>query len=315
MMDLSLITDEPLNYCVYAHVNKTNGKMYIGITNNAEHRWARNGEQYRGCIHFYNAIQKYGWDGFDHIVLISNIPLDMAATMEAELIKKYNSIENGYNIKSGGYGGGSLGKYHFKSKPLYQYDLEGNFIKKWECPIDAENYYGVKDLTKASNGTDNRKMAIGFQWSYEYHEKIQPYSHPGNKLYMPIYQYSIDGTFIKKWDCRKDAFEQYGETIKSCAYGNYKTSHGYRWSFEYLEKLDPLPVKQRKKRSTPPHNSIPVIQKTLDGEFIQRFDSAIQAYTNVINSKATSGDGILKACRTHSIYYGYLWEFENQEVK
>ena len=315
MMDFSLITDEPLNYCVYAHVNKTNGKMYIGITNSAERRWGANGEQYRGCTHFYNAVQKYGWEGFEHIVLISGIPLSVATLMEAELIQKYNTLENGYNIKSGGYGGGALGKRHFKSKPLYQYDLEGNFVKMWECPIDAENYYGVKDLTKASNGTDNRKMAIGFQWSYEYHEKIPPYSHPGNKLYTPIYQYSIDGTFVKEWEHQKDAFEQYSITIRGCAYGSYKTSHGYRWSFEYVDKLDPLPIKQRKKRSAPPPNAVPVVQKTLDGRQIQSFNSATQAAVHITDGKIHSGTSILKACRENSVYYGYLWEFENQEVK
>ena len=313
-MDFSLITDEPLNYCVYAHVNKQNGKMYIGITNNVTGRWAANGEQYRGCNHFYNAIQKYGWDEFNHIILISNISLDIANIVEIELIKKYNTIDNGYNIKSGGHGGGTLGKNHFKSKPLYQYDLQGNFIKKWDCPIDAEKYYGVKDLTKVPNGIDNRKMAIGFQWSYEYHDKISPYSHGANKLYTPIYQYSINGDFIKKWDYQKDAFEKYSITIRGCAYGLYKTSHGFRLSFEYFDKLQPLPVKQSKKRTTPVHNAIPVIQKSLDGQFIQRFESASQAIMNITNNKINNGSKILKACRSNNIYYGYLWEFANQEV-
>lgn len=313
-MDFSLITDEPLNYCVYAHVNKQNGKMYIGITNNTEQRWSGNGRQYKGCTHFYNAIQKYGWNNFEHIIIIDNISFTMANLLESELIKKYNTIDNGYNIKSGGYGGGSLGKHHHKSKPLYQYDLMGNFIRKWECQIDAEKYYGVKDLTKAPNGTDNRKMAIGYQWSYEYHEKIPPYSHGGYKTYEPIYQYSIDGEFIKKWDYQKDAIEEYGATIRACANGYSKTSYNYRWSFIYFEKLPPLPVKEHKKRNATAHNAIPVIQKNLDGNYIKKFSSATEAIICISNGKYKHSGHILEACKDNKVYHGYLWEFANQEV-
>lgn len=315
-MDFSIITDEPLNYCVYAHINKQNGKMYIGITNNINQRWSSNGLQYKGCNHFYNAVLKYGWDSFEHIIIISNISVSMANEIEKQLIKKYNTINSGYNIKSGGEGGGELGKNHHKSKPLYQYDLDGNFIKKWECPIDAEKYYNVRDLTKVPNKINGRKMAIGYQWSYEYVEKMQPYTHAGyTRKDTPIYQYTIDGKFIKKWDKQKDAFDEYSITIRGCAYGTYKTSHGYRWSFEYKEELSPLQKTKYSKRNTIPSNAISVIQKTNDGEIVATYPSATSAIKQVSNNKSKNQDIILKACKNNTIAYGYLWEFANQEVR
>lgn len=62
------------------------------------------GNGYINCIHFYNAIQKYGWDNFEHIVLIENLSLEMANIIEDELIKKYNTMNSlyGYNMVSGG---------------------------------------------------------------------------------------------------------------------------------------------------------------------------------------------------------------------
>lgn len=76
------ITNENLDYCVYAHINIINNKMYIGITRNINGRWANNGYNYKGCTHFYNAIQKYGWDNFKHLVLIDNISLSVAQICE-----------------------------------------------------------------------------------------------------------------------------------------------------------------------------------------------------------------------------------------
>lgn len=50
------------NYSVYMHKNKTNEKVYIGITGRkSEKRWL-NGHGYKNNIHFNKVIQKYGWD-------------------------------------------------------------------------------------------------------------------------------------------------------------------------------------------------------------------------------------------------------------
>lgn len=91
-------------YTVYMHVNKINGKRYIGITRlNVSQRWA-NGKGYKTQDHFYRAIQKYGWDGFEHIVIFSGIDEKSAEKREQELIKKYNTLspDFGYNKTSGG---------------------------------------------------------------------------------------------------------------------------------------------------------------------------------------------------------------------
>ena len=57
-------------YFVYRHV-APNGKMYIGITSKSDptHRWGSGGVCYKKNAHFWNAIQKFGWDNFQHIIV------------------------------------------------------------------------------------------------------------------------------------------------------------------------------------------------------------------------------------------------------
>lgn len=92
-------------YTVYCHINKTNGKKYVGITKRpVEKRWS-NGRGYNGNSIFRKAINKYGWDNFDHEIIASKLTKQEAENFERLLIKKLNTTDNkfGYNISFGGY--------------------------------------------------------------------------------------------------------------------------------------------------------------------------------------------------------------------
>nr|DAH18423.1 MAG TPA: intron associated endonuclease [Caudoviricetes sp.] len=92
-------------FSVYIHENKVNGKVYIGMTSqDPPQRWGRNGCKYKSSPHFYSAIQKYGWDNFEHRVLFENMTREEATKKEIELIEQYCSIDRryGYNSTSGG---------------------------------------------------------------------------------------------------------------------------------------------------------------------------------------------------------------------
>lgn len=92
-------------YIVYCHTNKINGKKYIGqIKLSPERRWGKNGCNYSGSRHFFGAIQKYGWNNFDHEIIASNLTLEEANNFESLLIQKLNTQNpnKGYNIAFGG---------------------------------------------------------------------------------------------------------------------------------------------------------------------------------------------------------------------
>lgn len=101
------------NYCVYIHTNKENGKLYVGQTcKKPEVRWS-NGDGYKGCYRFYNAIQTYGWDGFRHEVVAEKLTKAEADDLEKFLIEIFDlqNPRNGYNIAAGG-GGLGQGEKH-----------------------------------------------------------------------------------------------------------------------------------------------------------------------------------------------------------
>ena len=95
-------------YTVYMH-KCPNGKVYIGITSRRpKARWVC-GNGYIKNEHFYRAIQKYGWENIEHIIVEQNLSKKDAAELEIKLIKEYksNDYKFGYNMSSGGEFGGS----------------------------------------------------------------------------------------------------------------------------------------------------------------------------------------------------------------
>ena len=91
------------NYVVYVHINKVNGKRYYGITSQTpKQRW-KNGKGYKNQ-HFTNSISKYGWDGFDHIIIARDLTEDEAKWLEVEMIAAHNTNDKryGYNFRNCG---------------------------------------------------------------------------------------------------------------------------------------------------------------------------------------------------------------------
>lgn len=97
------------SYSVYMHINKVNNKKYIGATSIKPYRRWNNGNGYKGQP-FFNAIEKYGWDSFEHIIIANGLIKDDALKLEHELVEKYKTTnsEYGYNIVKGGHGSGIM---------------------------------------------------------------------------------------------------------------------------------------------------------------------------------------------------------------
>jgi group I intron endonuclease len=85
---------------IYILENKINNKCYVGQTINFKSRL----RQHKYSNSFVGkAIKKYGIKNFG-VILIENIEENKLDELEAEYIKKYNSIlPNGYNCDTGGH--------------------------------------------------------------------------------------------------------------------------------------------------------------------------------------------------------------------
>lgn len=93
---------------IYIHINKTNGKVYVGQTINVERRW-RSRYKYKQP-YIRKAVLKYGWGGFDHIVVVEDIQTqEELNNLERLWIIVLNSTgrNNGYNLVPGGLQGSS----------------------------------------------------------------------------------------------------------------------------------------------------------------------------------------------------------------
>ena len=146
------------NVCVYVHINKINGKMYCGQTNDAAYRWSNHGLKYKDSPKFWNAIQKYGWDAFDHLIVVDNLNREMANIVETEIIKKYNLCDDrfGYNLAVGG-GNASkpikdLTGQIFGRLTVLEFDKnrQGNY---WICQCSCGNFVSVYSHSLLSGAT------------------------------------------------------------------------------------------------------------------------------------------------------------------
>lgn len=102
--DINLKEKNMNNYYIYLHENKLNGKVYIGQTcQKPQYRW-NHGQGYKNCDYFYRAIQKYGWDNFNHTILAKDLTLEEANYLEEYYISIFDSTnpESGYNLQKGG---------------------------------------------------------------------------------------------------------------------------------------------------------------------------------------------------------------------
>lgn len=185
-------------YCLYMHRNMINEKIYVGITcQNPTKRWS-GGCGYRKQKKFYNSIKKYGWNNFEHIIVLDNLSKEEAEQKEISLISffKSNSKKYGYNITKGGKGSNgkpcsektkkkisNANKGHKFSEETKKIMSELKIGKKpinckkvlcvetgiiYDSMHDAEKETGAKfkNISKVCKNEYGRKTAGGYHWQY-----------------------------------------------------------------------------------------------------------------------------------------------------
>lgn len=212
-------------YTVYQHKNKINGKIYIGITmQEPEQRW-RHGEGYKSSPHFYAAIQKYGWDNFEHNILFTNLTKEEACLKEQELIKKFNSMnrEFGYNSTSGG----DVFVMNEETKQKISQALMGN-KNGLGHPCSEEKKKKISDAQKGRKLTEEHKQKLSeaaknrhTPCSEQAKENIKKASHK-----KPVYCEELDQVFESVQECSRQLGIPATNISKLCN-GRGKTLKGY----------------------------------------------------------------------------------------
>ena len=147
------------NYVVYIHRNKLNNKVYVGCSYNIKERWRSNGKNYANNTKFYEDIKLFGWDGFEHIIIKDCLSREEASTLEKEHIKKYDSINKGYNVKEGGIHAAMPKEFYAKLGKLNSSDSPKNRerIKKIRAKAIGRTF-SEETLKKMSEA--NRKTVL-----------------------------------------------------------------------------------------------------------------------------------------------------------
>lgn len=235
-------------YKVYTHINKINGKQYIGITStDVKTRW-KDGQGYNTQTVFYRAILKYGWDNFDHKILYDNLSYEEAIQKERECIIKYKTwVEfndsQGYNM--------SLTNTGPTTKKVQQYTLEGVFVREYNSAFDAvkENNWqeaSYHNIQSVCNQVKKYKSYQGFLWKYSndvrnINEWIKRYKITDNKQKKTVYQYDLNDNFIGKYTSVGMAAKTLNliqQNISKVATGKRKTCGGFKWSYIPLNEED-----------------------------------------------------------------------------
>lgn len=277
------------DYCVYMHTNKINGKKYIGITcQKPSDRWS-NGNGYKNNPHFWSAIQKYGWNNFEHEILFKDLTKEEASNYEIYYIQKFQTKDTnfGYNMTDGG--DGTRGYTLTDKQKQHLRDI--NLGKK----LSDEHIEKIRKSNLGKHRSDKTRQKIKDVW----------YDSKGFML-RSVCQYTLNGNYIKTWKSMSEAARAYGgkaSSIVSCCKGRCKTYKGFIW--KYPE--DTLTNEEVVERNSKIFKNVKRISRySLDGLFIQAYDNVHEASLDT----GVKESCIYRCCSgKRKTSGGYIWKY------
>lgn len=119
-----------------------------------------------------------------------------------------------------------------ESRPIYQFDSEGIFIKKWDSAKQIEEETGYFHTAIYGCCTNKYLSAYNFYWQYS-----PVFKNVQTKHRKKILQFDLDNNFIKEWPSTREVERVLNichSHITNCCktkYG-YKTCGGYIWRYK-----------------------------------------------------------------------------------
>jgi hypothetical protein len=191
-------------------------------------------------------------------------------------------------------------------RAVVQYSLNGEKITEYESVTQAARAVhsspsNIREIIKKE-----LKQINGFVYRYKgdrYYGEHADFSYE-----KPVTQYSVEGKKLALYPSVKEAGLKTGidaDTISKCALRKFRTGSGYVWRYQgdsYRGEYKGM-IKNKAR---------PVIQYTLEGKIINRFDSVSQAS---IKTGFTPGTLMDCAKKKSKISHGYVWRFEGDFYK
>ena len=114
----------------------------------------------------------------------------------------------------------------FSQKIIYQYDLQGNYIRSFDSQVEASKY-----LNKTLSIARAIRLGIetgGFQWSFEKVDKMKELV--SKTKAKKVGKYTINGDLIKIFNTVREAKKDTSGAPNVLS-GNRKTAGGYVWKY------------------------------------------------------------------------------------
>lgn len=291
---------------IYKIENLINHKIYIGQSIEIEKRLQKH-KTIKDDLYIHRAISKYGVQNFS-FEIIQECDRTLLDEKEQYWILFYNSlIPNGYNMVPGGSNGTGLAK----GKSVYQYSLEGQFLKEYSSVRQAANQNNINpsNIVGCCNGL--RKQAGIYQWKWKNSNKtISPIA--GVFIKDKILQYTQEGIFIKEYNSLDQVcqiFKISKSALSQACKGKTKTLLGYQWNYKNSNRKIQA-VKKYGKQDKPTQASHGGInQYNKDGTFIAYYPTALEAkrITGINNSN------ICLCCQgKRKTAGGFVWRFADE---
>jgi hypothetical protein len=188
-------------------------------------------------------------------------------------------------------------------RPIIQYTLKGKKVAEYESMAHAAK---VLKTTRSSIRKVTTKELIQLH-GFVYRYKGEPYKgeHAGFSIEKPVTQYSIEGKKMASYPSVVNAALKTGidaNTISKCALRKFRIGSGFVWRYagdSYRGEYKGT-IKNRAK---------PIVQFTLEGKVVNRFDSVSQAS---IETGFTSSTLLACAKKETKVSHGYVWRFEGE---
>lgn len=294
---------------VYGHYNKITKKWYIGQTEQILERRFKNGNGYKYNEKFYNDIELYGWDSFDHIILFESDSYEECDIKEKEFIIKYDSFKNGYNNGPGG-----------KSKVILSEEQRkklSEIHKKISC-----DHLHTKEMQEKIKKTIQEKKKREFEALpeeektriIEKRKKTEERKKYRENNKVPVIQMDMNGNYIKTFPSILAAAQEVDcnpSRIKRVITGERKSTHGFKWRYKNEELTEKYKINENKL-----HGKFQQVAKLdEEGNIIDIYISAAEAARlhNIKNPFTITGVCSGKYGSRRSTAAGYKWKYITQE--
>lgn len=297
MKTIVYLTTNIKNQHIYVGVHETEDpNVFDGYLGNGVNRF-KPSSMYNSKAPFCLAVQKYGFDSFRRSTIKIFDNRQEALDLEAEIVnEEFIKRSDTYNIILGG------GMPPLLNKVIYQYDLNGNFIKEWESITKASEYYKCCG-SSIGYGVSLKRMTQNSFWSDCKFDKLDISQYKAYMPKIPVYVYNSDGTFNKAFNSMSDCVKylddnlrhiqralKIGTSVKGYYISNKLTTIFEKPKFEKLTGL--------------------VHQYGLNGKYIQSFNSIKEAEFK-LNMKL---QGINESIKMEQQYKGFLWRRGDQKL-